>query len=1136
MPENNTFILDKSRIEPLFKPWEMPNTHRIKADGEDGASVAKGRRKSGINIVNNLRAELAEWRDAFYIGASDTSRHLLNYWFEREHRITIGAGEDIDFNYYFCQREAIEALIYLKEVRQIERLSQLVAAFEGENAEFAALGINPEEDLWTKYAFKLATGAGKTKCMSLAIVWSYFHSLRESNSPMAKHFVVIAPNLTVFERLKEDFRPEGGGADIFDNDPLIPPEWRGDWNLTTVLQDEAGGVSTGGTLYLTNIHRLYAKKNQRGGDADTFPWMGPKVSKQKALDTGAALRERIKSHGRIMVLNDEAHHVWDPDNAWSEAIETLHSEMNSSRDTGGVVAQLDFSATPKDNSGRTFRHVVCDTPLGEAVDAGIVKCPIIGVANGLEEIASNDAAYKYEMHLMLGYERWKKSKEEWEKSKKKALLFVMCNNTDEADQITRRLNSDSRFKELNGKTINLHTNLKGKIKNVGSGKNKRPMFIENEKQISDEDLKALRKLSRELDSNSSPYFCIVSVLMLREGWDVKNVTTIVPLRPYSSKANILPEQTLGRGLRRMTPPGGAAEIVTVVEHPAFARLNQIELEQEGLPIGVIDVDKIPKTTVSIFPDETKYNFNELDIELPVLTPAHVTKSFLDELTFREVQKQFKSLSVAPLPIERETETTLEYEGKNLITGETVEMMKVELPIFQNGIGAISFYISELETVCRVKGTHKLLAPLMKKFFEQLLFDKEISLFDEKLIFRLSKSDVREYVRAVFIPLIRRKTVTSVHERAVTTGKSISLWRPFQATVSERHPVVKAEKTVFNLVPCDRAFEEAFANWLDSCDEIASFAKNAGPQALRIDYLAVGSRLSFYKPDFFCRLGNGEILLVETKGRVDKEVPLKASAAIKWCEGATQSGVKWNYVYVPQGEFERFSGNSIVELKRACEPALQMLLETSVEDDMPLFTFASEEQERTVTTLQFIEQGKFDSLPERFQQAIREAEAYFSFASNKQGFNFAPAFTSLFGVMDEACRGVLIKHLQPEQPEDFAKSKQWFESIGVDSSKEKWLKNLKRTIVHQSGFSPIGLLRNCLDYALNERDSQLGGVFESLRKVFRVEGARKLLDTVTQINDFRNNYVAHQEKRLTDKELAEENLKVWLEGLAYIINK
>jgi len=62
--------------------------------------------------------------------------------------------------------------------------------------------------------------------------------LRESDSSMARHFVMIAPNLTVFERLKEDFQH----GKIFDADPLIPSEWRGDWNMSVVLQDEASGA------------------------------------------------------------------------------------------------------------------------------------------------------------------------------------------------------------------------------------------------------------------------------------------------------------------------------------------------------------------------------------------------------------------------------------------------------------------------------------------------------------------------------------------------------------------------------------------------------------------------------------------------------------------------------------------------------------------------------------------------------------------------------------------------------------------------------------------------------------------------------------------------------------------------------
>jgi len=230
------------------------------------------------------------------------------------------------------------------------------------------------------------------------------------------------------------------------------------------------------------------------------------------------------------------------------------------------VAQLDFSATPKDNKGLLFKLIVCDTPLGKAVDAGIVKTPLIGQASRkLVEQADDNAAYRWEQHLLLSYERWKASG-------KKPLLLIMCDDTDAADQITQRFNTDPLFEQLNGKTINLHTNLKDKLKKLGRDKEARYEFVEDEKAISDDDLKALRKLSRELDSNVCTYFCIVSVLMPQEGWDVRNVTTIVPLRPYSSKANILPEQTLGRGLRRMTPPGQANELVTVVENPTFASL------------------------------------------------------------------------------------------------------------------------------------------------------------------------------------------------------------------------------------------------------------------------------------------------------------------------------------------------------------------------------------------------------------------------------------------------------------------------------------------------------------------------------------------------------------------------------------
>ena len=1128
MPEKLT--IKTEALEPLFAAWEEPDKHRVRADSGEGAVERKGRRPTRIAIAQNLRAMVKEWRDNFYFGASDTSRQLLNHWFGRTH--TIGTnGSSHEFRYYFCQREAIETLIYLKEFRKLECLSQLIAEYGGTYAETTALGVTEEEDAWSRYAFKMATGSGKTKVMSLAIVWSYFHALRESDSPMARHFIVIAPNLTVFERLKEDFKPAGGGPDIFDTDPLIPVEWRGDWNLTTVLQDEASGASTGGTLYLTNIHRLFDNTRERKA-GEMHDWMGPAVSKAKALDTGAALRERITGHQRVMVMNDEAHHVWDPDSAWNEAITYLHDTIRK-RTQGGLVAQLDFSATPKDNKANYFKHIICDTPLGEAVDAGIVKTPIIGRAGHLVEQATDNAAYRFEMHLKLGYERWLKSRDEWLKSGKKPLLFVMCENTAAADEITARLNGDAIFKEVNGRTINLHTNLKGKIKKVGKGAEAREEFVESEKDISDEDLKALRKLSRELDSGTSPYFCIVSVLMLREGWDVKNVTTIVPLRAYSSKAGILPEQTLGRGLRRMTPPGQANEIVAVIEHEAFARLYRDELAQEGLPIEIVDVDKVPTTTVSIYPDPKK-DAAALAISIPRLTAANQTLPVLGPITEAELQEAFKTFK--PLPIGERGPDEVQYEGRHLITGEVVEHMKVNLALLESGVGAISFYVQEVEYICKVKSTHQVLAPLLQKFFEEMLFGPGHSVFESSLVARLSDSDVREHVRAVFVPLVRRKTIQKQLRTLEATPISVAAWRPFQVTVSERRPVQQSERTVFNLVPCNRTLETAFVGLCGKASDVAAFAKNAGPQCLRVDYLADGVRLAFYTPDFFVRVTAGNYFLVETKGQVDKDVPVKARAAVEWCKAASTKQVKWEYLFVPEGVFQRFQGNTVAELARMCAPSLHDLLnEEKFREELPLFAGLGMLEGKAPEAQSIVDKKLLDALPDRLRKAADESISLFGFFEKKQGVNYAPVFTALLGVIDESAKGLVLQKLTPKMPPNMQEQRDWFEPHfgAVEHTKrrhyEEVARNLRKTLVYKNGVSPLGLLRNCLDFALND-NTRISGVFDAVKAELKFAGGRDLLDRVKTINDFRNTRVAHQETPLTSPAEAKTALVVWVDGL------
>jgi type III restriction enzyme len=799
-----------------------------------------------------------------------------------------------------------------------------------------------------------------------------------------------------------------------------------------------------------------------------------------------------------------------------------------------LVGQLDFSATPKDNQANYFKHIICDTPLGEAVDAGIVKTPIIGRAGRLVEQATDNSAWRYEMHLKLGYERWRRSWAEWEKSGKKPLMFVMCEDTRAADEIAARLNGDALFKELNGRTINLHTNLKGRIKKVGG----REVFVESEKEISDEDLKALRKLSRELDSGTSPYFCIVSVLMLREGWDVKNVTTIVPLRPYSSPAGILPEQTLGRGLRRMTPPGQANEIVAVVEHEAFARLYREELAQEGLPIEVVDVERVPTTTVSIFPDPQK-DWKKLDILVPRLTAGAQTLAALGPISEAEVREEF-GRGCKPLPLGQRGPEEVPYEGRHLITGEVVEHMKVKLGLLESGVGALSFYVQELEHIAKVKGTHAVLAPLLQLFFEQILFGPGRSIFDPAVVARLADSDVREHVRAVFVPLIRRKTVQQ-HIRAPEAAPSpVSGWRPFQVTVSERRPVLKSERTLFNLVPCNRSLEQALVEFFGKAGDVAAFAKNASPRALRIDYLTEGQRLAFYTPDFFVRNGS-TVFLVETKGQIDREVPAKARVAVEWCKSASTKAAKWEYVFVPEGVFQRFQGGTFGEMARMSAPSLQDLLnQQAYRAELPLFAIAGVEPlESRVSESQAAEvipPRLVAELPDRLQRATQESVSLYLFFEKKPGVSYAPVFTALLGVLDETAKGLVIQKLLDRLPSKPPAQKAWFEPYlaGVDARMHRHYaelaRNLRKTLVYQAGVSPLGLLRSCLDYALNDATA-LTGVFESVREEFRLPGARTLLDRVQAVNEFRNTRIAHQEKPLTDAKETRAALRDWVETLA-----
>ena len=415
-----------------------------------------------------------------------------------------------------------------------------------------------------------------------------------------------------------------------------------------------------------------------------------------------------------------------------------------------------------------------------------------------------------------------------------------------------------------------------------------------------------------------------------------------------------------------------------------------------------------------------------------------------------------------------------------------------------------------------------------------MFEQKVSIYDEKLVSRLADADVREHIRATFVPLILAKT-TFVEERIQQADAvSVCTWKPFQVTHSENRPTLPAENTPFNLVPCNRELEVATTTFINRAPDVQSFCKNAGPQSLRIDYLSGSGRLSFYTPDFMVKKKDGNYMLVETKGREDIDVPLKATAAVSWCKAASSKKVKWHYLYVTQAVFSGITSNRIDDLARTCAPSLEYLIRERAQPQ--LFLPLGEYAEGKVTGIEeFIKSTDLEKLPSRYKKAIEQTVTLFQFFEKKEGMSFAPVFTPLLGPLDESAKGLINEQLLPLMPSTQAEQKAFFEPYYGTLKKGDidWLNrhasNLRRTLVFKNGLWPSGLLLFCLDYSKMSK-YEVGGIFEAIKKSFAKFSDTDLCETVKAITDFRNNFIAHQEKELTDINIAREGLIAWVMGI------
>jgi type III restriction enzyme len=139
-------------------------------------------------LVAKIREEVGTWRAHDYAGASNTSKALLKWWFDTDHQLEQADGTLASFQYYFAQREAVESVIWLYDVRGARDKFDLMR-FDASGT--ISTGMFDED--WTRYVIKMATGAGKTKVVSLLIAWCYFHKLYEAGSTLARNILLIAP-------------------------------------------------------------------------------------------------------------------------------------------------------------------------------------------------------------------------------------------------------------------------------------------------------------------------------------------------------------------------------------------------------------------------------------------------------------------------------------------------------------------------------------------------------------------------------------------------------------------------------------------------------------------------------------------------------------------------------------------------------------------------------------------------------------------------------------------------------------------------------------------------------------------------------------------------------------------------------
>ncbi|MGN8798646.1 DEAD/DEAH box helicase family protein [Segatella copri] len=934
----------------------------------------------------------AAWKSGVMLEkVTPTTASLLNYWFGE------GFCNERARNFHEGQRQAVLNIIYLHEVMGE---NCVMDAYQGiipelmDRADLAQLA-KPKYQM-PKYAVKMATGTGKTWVMHALIIWQMLNARHEDveSGRFTQKFLIVAPGLIVYDRLldafcgrkkrDEEYRDPQTNDYYMNQEVFIPERYRDEvfsfiQNNVVTKEDGIGRKTTGeGLIALTNWHLFenQMEEKEQNENVDDSSTVTPseiisdllpiRPGKSAGNDLGMLDRralggtelEYLAGLKDLMVINDEAHHIHEiKRNGETEEVEWQRGLNAISATKGTRFIQVDFSATPFDTKGTGekqvklfFPHIIVDFDLPMAMKQGLVKLLLLDRRQELTDLENLDYNAERDeqgkvvglsegqrMMLRAGLTKLNKLEEEFLKNdaSKNPKMLIVCQDTTVSPFVEEFLKSEGLEDE---DIVTIDSNKQGEVK--------------------DEEWQEIKKKLFDIDRYKSPKV-VISVLMLREGFDVNNICVLVPLR--SSQAPILLEQLVGRGLRLMwresdyidikredrlrvlknhQPPRTYIDTLSIVEHPAFIKFYD-DLQDQGL-VAVDEGDVgAGGATGDILTVGLREDYGKYDFQWPV-----ILHDSIDEFEDAEIDlDDLEPFTMYPLPLLRKF---LAKEGETFVSQEsltktTFGKYKVTANLF-NASGYNEYLQKLLRVVtlrfenCRRQGFPTIqingaqTVQLMDWYIREKLFSAPFNPFqgnDWKILLAkdgiVTKHIVEQFAVAIYKMQNRLTTIN-----AEVSHTDFSSLRAIKMRESYSMEVQKCIYPRLGYPSHGGGLEKAFIEFLDRDAEVERFLKinENGHSFAIIFYVRKDGLMATYHPDFIVATGD-KVYLIETKGddKVDDvNVRQKQTATVEWIKkiNALEPGDRmnrtWEYVLVGESVFYSLSGSgaTITDICNMCK--------------------------------------------------------------------------------------------------------------------------------------------------------------------------------------------------------------------------